>query len=154
MITSTRVSQGSQLPILIVVPASLLLVDGVLALLGCITYPGNVSGRVLDAIGSAILVLTGVSVLTSRKSAIYLACLSAMLLTVDQFRQFTAFDWSLQTTNKVGHFLLNVVAYWILFGLYRRWRHNSSETGNANEPNSGRMPNLSIEQPSRSEKRP
>ena len=134
MIFATGLKQERSLPILIVVSALLLLADGVLALFGCIAYPGSIPGRTFDTIGSAVILATGLSILMNHRTAVYFACASAVLLTIDQLRELASVGRSVHITSKTAHLFINVAFYWVMFELYRRWFRTSSRFVGSDEP--------------------
>lgn len=99
-----------------------LLVDGTLALLGCLTYPGDLVGRAYDGLGSAVILATGAAILFAPRSAVRLAIACAAVLTIDQARPFVMphFSWSPFPTAQVGRAVLNILLYWVLLLLYRK----------------------------------
>jgi hypothetical protein len=99
-----------------------LLVDGALALSGCLLYPGQITGRLYDGLGSAVILATGGAMLLAHKSAVRLAIACAVILTIDQIRLLAAlhFLWSAFPTAQVARAVLNICLYWVVLILY--WR--------------------------------
>ena len=120
-------------PITLCFIALFLVIDGALALLGCVVYPGSLAERLYDGIGSIIILGTGLMIFINHRSALCFSLMCAVLLTVDQIREFIVAppaNWSIHALGKAAHVVLNIVFYWISYILYRRWTRASHVTGN------------------------
>jgi hypothetical protein len=103
----------------------LLVIDGILALYGCLVYQGHDTSRVYDALGAAIILLTGLTIWIDNKNTLWLTLLCVLVLTIDEIRQVAEIrrgDGSIQIFGGMARPLLNIVLYWASYLAYRRWK--------------------------------
>ena len=96
-----------------------------LALLGCIVYPFHAGGRIYDALGALVIIVTGVVILMNHKTGPSISLICVILLTVDQVRQVFlvhGFELSLETILQYGRPLFNIALYWVTYIWYFHWR--------------------------------
>jgi hypothetical protein len=112
------------------VVAVLLLIDGLLALFGCLFSEGQALERLYGAIGCIVLITTSILILLNHKMALLFSFLCAVLLTIDATSQFV----SLHTLSSSAHgvwqaarTLFNIALYWVVFLWFREWRRTTTE---------------------------
>jgi len=127
---ATEFEEKKGVPIGLRAVSVLLLIDGMLALLGCLASPGQDLDRIYGAASSVIMVITSLLILTNHKRALPFSFLCAALLTIDLILNFFPrhfSPYSLRTDWRTARTLFNVTLYWVGFLWYRKWRTNVGE---------------------------
>jgi hypothetical protein len=106
--------------------AILLLGIGSLALAGLASSRFNSLYDWLDAVGAAVMVLTGILILVHQKYAVPCALLCATLLTLsrvhDGIGAVHGIGVSLPSISMAARALFNIALYWIAYEWFKRWR--------------------------------
>lgn len=112
------------IPTVVFVAALLLSLDGSLVLLGCLYYPAGIVERLIYGSWALVILTTGILILRNHRAAPYLALVSAILLTVEELRQFPIIQSLMHQPPAVGRVartVFNVFLYWVCYFAYKRW---------------------------------
>jgi len=122
-------TQATIIPTVVSIVSILLVLDGLLALAGCLVYKDGAVSRLYGAAGAVIIILTGVSIFVNHSAALAFSFVCTVLLTADavfDFIQFPGFQLSAHTFLEATRAVFNIGLYWVGFLSYKRWRSTYS----------------------------